>query len=327
MNQATIPELVCLGNFTIDDVYLPDGTHNLLGSGGNAFYASLGGRLWETNVEIVAPIGFDFPNNLLEQIKNKNFNLEGLPTRPIATVRNEVYYDKQGERRWNKLTSEDDFEVLSPVPADIPENYYGAKIYLVSAMTLKSQMTLVSWIKENCNGLVALDVRIGYNISGNPQMVFDMISKADIFMPSEVEVFGLLGTKDWHKAAKEFANMGPSLVVIKRGEKGSLIYYPHLEHFIEVPSYSTKVIDTTGAGDSYCGGFLAMLARKSSSLEEAGCAGAISSSFTISDWGAEGILNITVSEAKKRFDHWKTKIDLTSNTYFELVNPSCHLKR
>jgi sugar/nucleoside kinase (ribokinase family) len=307
MQMAKIPKLVCLGNFTIDNVYLPDKTYKLNCSGGNAFYASLGGRLWEPNTEIVAPIGYDYPEELMRQIINAKLSLIGLPKRSVATVRNDFFYNEKGERTGKKLTSEADLQLLSPRPEDIPEEYYGAEIFLVSAMTLKAQMDIVSWIKANLKGLVALDIREGY-ISGNEQSVLDMIAKVDIFMPSEVEVVNLLHTRDWSQAAKEFSTLGPRLVVIKRGSEGSLIYDADHRRHIEVPSYKTHVIDSTGAGDSYCGGFLAKLIRKPTNLEEAGRAGAISSSFTISGWGAEGILNATPNDAEKRIKEWETRL-------------------
>ena len=301
--QGLLPRLVCLGNLTIDDVYLPDGTFQAHCSGGNALYASISGRLWELATEMVAPIGIDFPKSVSDLVKSRKLRLDGIPSRSIASIYNEVFYDEDGGRIWNKHTSEGEFQILSPSPEDIPEEYLQAKIFLVSAMTLNAQENIVNWLRKNVDGLIALDVRDTY-IEGNESRILNMVSKVDIFIPSEVEARRISGHKEWDRVTREFSKLGPRLVIIKLGAKGSVIYKSDLDLLIPVPAYPTKVVDTTGAGDSYCGGFLATYLYHADDLELCGRAGAVSSSFTVSDFGATGILNATPEDAKRRLAEW-----------------------
>ncbi len=80
---SSAPRLVCLGNFTIDDVYLPDGEVKPNCMGGDALFAALGARLWEPRVQMVAPIGNDLPVSTLKAVQETNFEQIGLPKRAI----------------------------------------------------------------------------------------------------------------------------------------------------------------------------------------------------------------------------------------------------
>src|SRR5688500_3869699 len=141
------PRLVCCGNFTVDDVVLPDGAEKPGCSGGDALYAALAARLFEPRTEIVAPVGVDRPNQISAQIAAAGLSLEGLPLRALPALRNRVAYDATGGRAWTLYASEADFHALSPAPDDIPESFRGAEAFLVLAMTLAAQEELIDWMR------------------------------------------------------------------------------------------------------------------------------------------------------------------------------------
>lgn len=297
------PRLVCLGNLTIDDVYLPDGRHRPNCGGGNALYSSLAARLWEPCVEMIAPVGNDFSQELFARMSKIGMKPEILPRRDIKGIHNEVFYDSSGGRRWHRFTDEKDAHALSPVPQDIPVEYLNAEFFLVSAMTLDAQADIVRWLRQNVNGKIALDIREAY-MEGNKSRIIEMIKLVDIFMPSEVEAKRLSNQEDWGLVAREFASLGPSLIVIKLGEKGSLIYHADSQLKIRIPAFPGVVIDTTGAGDSFCGGFLGMYMNSPGDLKLCGRAGAVASSFAISDFGVDGLVSATHEMATHRLATW-----------------------
>lgn len=302
--MSASPALVCLGNFTLDDVVLPDGSERLGCTGGDALYATLAARPWEPASELVAPVGADFPVSIIAQISQAGLDDAGLARRNLPTLRNRVEYFADGRRKWTLFATEEEFDILSPLPLDIPAPYRGAKAFLVLAMTLAAQQRLVANLKESSAAIVALDPQEDY-IKGSETALRAMISKVDIFLPSSEEVERLLGVNDWSAAARTFASLGPRVVVIKLGAEGCLVFDRERNLEFSVPAFPVAdVIDTTGAGDSFCGAFMAAYLKDSRHLELAARAGAVAASFTVAGYGVDSLLKADSAEMLRRLDGW-----------------------
>jgi sugar/nucleoside kinase (ribokinase family) len=303
MSTPARPDLVCLGNFTIDDVVLPDGAERLNCTGGDALYATLAARLWNSRCELVAPVGNDLNPEIVSRIALAGLGLEGMPTRPLPTLHNRVTYQDTGEREWTLYASDSAFDILSPLPSDIPSAYRKAQAFLILAMTLPAQQRLVADLKAS-GAVVALDPQEDY-IAGAEAEILRMISDVDIFMPSQVEVRRLTGSSDWTRAARYFAEAGPKIVAIKLGADGSLIHDARVGSIVHVPAYPmTSVVDTTGAGDSYCGAFMAAYLDAPHDLIGAARVGAVAASFTISGYGVDPLFEATSEQLKRRLENW-----------------------
>ncbi|MCV3768880.1 carbohydrate kinase family protein [Rhizobium sp. TRM95796] len=301
----TNPRLVCLGNLTIDDVVLPDGTERPGCTGGDALYACLAARLFEPRTEMVAPVGCDWPASISDQIRAACLSETGLSSRNILSLHNRVAYDADGGRVWTLYNGDDAFHTLSPTISDIPASYLDAEIVLILAMTLDAQIDLVAGLKDRPNRLIALDMQEDY-ICGNEERLRRMIGDCDIFMPSADEAQQLLGHTDWQAAARAFANLGPSIVVLKLGAEGVLVHERPTDRMIRIPPFPGSVVDTTGAGDSFCGGFLAALLQNRCDLEQAARAGAVAAAFAVSDYGADPMFRAKSDEAVERLRTWRT---------------------
>lgn len=300
--MSPAPRLVCLGQFTVDDIYLPDGTYVPNSTGGDALYAALGAQVWEPNVEIVAPVGHDLPESTLHTLESADLNVEGLAQREgVLTIHNEVYYDIEGRRRWELLTPVADFSILSPRPEDIPTHYLEAEVFLISAMALEAQELLVPWLRQHTNGLVALDTQEDY-VAGNELRLRDLISSVDLFLPSAAEAAQLVGHQDWVTAAQEFSNTGPKVVVIKLGAEGTLVYDREMDASFRQPATPIEIVDETGAGDAFCGGFLAGYLQEGADVKRAARAGAISASYAIASFGVDALLAADEQEAQMRLE-------------------------
>ena len=289
-------DLVCLGNLSIDDVVLPDQTTRLNCFGGDTIYAALGARWWSDDVRFVAPSGADYPENNLEFLIRSGLQIRGLVKRPVPTVHYRVSYANNNQRTWTMLSNPDDFLELSPTLSDVPAEYRIARAFLVLAMDLKAQEALAPAL--HYYGQLALDPQEEY-IPGNEKRVLEMLKDVDIFLPSLEEVSLLLGHHDPEKACRLFAGLGPKVVVVKLGGQGSLIYDALADRFYPIPIYPTRVVDTTGAGDTFCGGFMAMYVR-SGDLVKAGLAGAVSASYAVEDFGLTHMFDINPMEAGLR---------------------------
>jgi ribokinase len=304
--QTSPPRLVCLGNLTLDDTVLPDGTERLACAGGDALYAALGARLWEPAVQLVAPRGDDLPLPVAARIEAEGFSLEGLPNRLRPTIHNRVEYDNRGGRRWTLYSSPDDFDALSPRPADIPGAFLEAEAFLIAAMSLEAQEELGVWLRRRTRAAVALDLQEDY-IAGNQQRLRALIGQAHLFLPSEDEVRQLFGHDEWERAAREAAALGPEVVVIKRGARGSLVHDKSSGRTIEVTACPAAVVDTTGAGDAYCGGFLAQFIHSPRDLLRCARAGAVSSSFAVEGFGTDALLRVRAETAAARLADWEAR--------------------
>ncbi len=293
------PRLVCLGNLTIDDVVLPDGREMPGCIGGDVLYAALAARLWDPSAEMVAPVGSDFPDAILERINQAGLSAAGLAPRPLPTLRNRVAYEADGDRTWTLFSTEDDFHALSPRPDDIPTAFRGAEAFLVLAMTLEAQEALVDDLKRRTGALVALDPQEDY-ILGNEARLRRLIDAVDIFMPSAEEVRRLLGHDDWTAAARTFASWGPKVVVLKLGHDGCLVYDRESGRACHVPALRADVKDTTGAGDCFCGAFMAALLQEGTDLHTAARAGTVAASFAVEGCGVEPMFSVSADDAAGR---------------------------
>lgn len=287
--DRTLPRLVCLGNLTVDDVYLPDGSVTPDCMGGNALYATLGARLWEPDVQMVAPLTPDVPQSTLAAMSRAGFDPRLQPRREGQGMHNRIYYDAEGGRRWENTTTLAEFDDLSPQPGDIPASYLGAKAFLVLAMTLTAQEKMVSWLREHTTAIVALDTLEEYVI-GNEERLKRLLSRVDICMPSAIEVTRLLKHDDFPAAAQQLAESGPAVVVIKNGKDGALVYDRDAGELFIQSAQSGPVVDTTGAGDAFCGGFMAAYVQSGGDLQQAARAGSISASYAVASFGMAALL-------------------------------------
>ncbi len=293
------PRLVCLGNLTIDDLVLPEGPPILGCIGGDALYGVLAARLWEPSSEMVAPVGSDFPPEILARIEASGLSLSGL--RPCAsnTLHNRIDYQRDGSRNWTLFSTEDDFHRLSPQPDDIPADFRNAEAFLVLAMTLAAQEILVRHLRATTNAIIALDPQEDY-IVGNEAALRRLIAQADIFMPSAEEARRLLGHEDWTTAARTFAAWGPGVVVVKLGSQGCLVYDKVRDREWRVAAVPTAVKDPTGAGDCFCGAFLASFLHDRDDLGAAARAGAAAASLAVEGYGAEPMFSVTSTDVRAR---------------------------
>lgn len=123
---------------------------------------------------------------------------------------------------------------LSPTPDDLPPGYCAAEAFLVLAMALGAQERLIEWMRAQTNALVALDPQEDY-IAGNHSRLRSLIGKVDIFLPSAEEVRRLTGGGDWTTASRDFAALGPRLIVIKLGAEGVMVYDASRDLFLRFP--------------------------------------------------------------------------------------------
>lgn len=276
--------LLCIGNLTIDDLVVGGATTTALG--GDALFAALAARRELTDVRMLAPVGTDLPATLLQAVVDRGIRVE--PSRPRAgrTVRNRVTYAPDGSRTWDLLDGEAAFDAMSVYPADVGADALTASGVLVSAMSLGAQLALGPWLRERTEATVLLDLQEDY-VLGHEDELLALLATCDVFLPSEVEAVRLAGTTDLEAAARRFLEAGPDVVVVKTAERGCLV--ATAGGVTRVPTDAVEPVDSTGAGDAFCGAFAAATVRGAEPVEAAR-AGASAARVAIGAHGVAGLL-------------------------------------
>lgn len=280
-----VPTLVCVGNLTIDEAISADGTRVVSG-GGDAIFAALAARLAGGRPRVLAPVGGDLPHELIEALAVLGTDVSSLPRRNEPTISNVVSYAADGSRHWTLVTGNDHFERMSVQPTDVAPDVLDADGILLSAMGLSSQLRLAAWLPERTAATIYFDPQEDY-LLGQEERLLEAVAACDVFLPSEVEARALAGTDDLQRAAAKFLALGPEVVVIKRAEHGCLVATP--DGVRTVPADVVRPVDSTGAGDAFCGGFAAVHLATGDPAAAA-AAGSAAARTAISGSGISGLL-------------------------------------
>ncbi len=157
-------------------------------------------------------------------------------------------------------------------PADIDDRVLAADGVLLSAMGLRAQLELAAWLRPRTAATIYFDPQEDY-VAGNEAALLDAVGACDVFLPSEVEAVALAGTADLAAAAATFLALGPSVVVVKRAEAGCLVATRDVPDPVAVPADAVDAVDSTGAGDAFCGAFAAEHLRSRRSDRGGPCRG------------------------------------------------------
>jgi sugar/nucleoside kinase (ribokinase family) len=253
--------------------------------GGNVLYAAVGARLWTGRVGLIARVGEDFPYDWLHSLDDHGMDTEGIQlvpepidirsfiayvdtltpqrTNPVSHFarlklpfpKTLLGYQAPGESQDNRVKAAID----SPRFSDVPRDYLDAKAVHLCPLDYLTHTQLVPALRRVNRMTVTIDPGPGYMTSGFLDDMRTLLQGVTVFMPSEEEIRALFWgkTNDLWDMAERLTDSGCEIVVIKRGSLGQLLYDGTIRRRWEIPAYPARVADPTGAGDAFCGGFLA----------------------------------------------------------------------
>jgi len=266
--------VVVVGNLTIDDVVLPTGVTRMATLGGNSVHAATAVLTAGARAALVARRGEDFPAGALAALADAGADLSGLVDITGPTVRNWVVYESDGRRSWLYRTPPERSAQVAPEPADLSPALLGsAAVVHVAAMPLPNAERIVTEVRRRASGaLITLDTRESWDaaVAGR---VLDLARIVDVFVPSQEELSGLVAADGPVAGLRALAAAGVACAVVKAAARGA--YLLAGGRIVHVPALVTRVADSTGAGDSFCGGLAAGLARGLSLVESAGLGAAV----------------------------------------------------
>lgn len=295
--------ILVLGTTALDTVKTPSGKRREM-LGGSAVHFSMSASHF-TQVNLVAIVGEDFPQKHIDFLRKKGVVLTSLIVMRGRTFRWSGEYSGDLNAA---LTLSTELGVLSSFCPQIAEHQRHIKNIFLANVDPDIQGQLLE--KMHRPRLVGLD-SMNYWIDHKRRSLVRLLKKVDIFVANDAEARSLSGETHLIKAARALRRMGAPIVVIKKGEHGVLVYYDDVVFCL--PAYPVeKILDPTGAGDTFAGGFMGYLARcaklDDAAVKKAISYGTIMASFNVEGFGVERTSHVTRREVEARLKYFRQSI-------------------
>jgi sugar/nucleoside kinase (ribokinase family) len=286
---------VVVSNVITDDVVLADGTRQPGLLGGAATYAAAGMRAWSSGVGVVSGIGRDFEKLHGDWFRRNDIDAEGLQVRSNETPRSWVVYRADGEREERPQFGYEHFALMEPMPHDIPERYRQAQgIYVFRDDHPDFWLEMLAL--RNKYGFTLL-WEIAANVT-NPShwdCVRAILGKVDLFSINQTEANQLCQARTPEEAVECLLSAGVKVVALRMGQDGALV--ADRQSMWHIPAVQTDVVDVTGAGNAFSGGFLVGYCEsRGIDLPTAGAWGAVSAALMIRQYGPPATINAALAQ-------------------------------
>jgi sugar/nucleoside kinase (ribokinase family) len=255
-----------------------------------------------TPVRFVGAVGDDCPFDLAEAFHGREVDLTGLEIRKGSKTFRWIgtYEGDMNEARTDAV----ELNVLSEAPPRVPDAFKESDFVFLANTAPSLQIELLDQLINP--SFVAADTMNHWIVTAKDDLK-RLLERIDMLIINEGEVKLLTGQRNLMLAAQDVLEMGPKVIIIKKGEYGSMMCDKDGDLFI-LPGYpTTVVIDPTGAGDSFAGAMMGYLAKVNKvdfmSLRKAMVYGTVAASFTIGDFSIHGIKAASPSQIDERADH------------------------
>lgn len=290
--------LVAVGTVAFDDIETPAGRAEKI-IGGACTYISLAASYFVTPVRIVSVVGDDFPADMLEYMKKRGVDLEGLQ---IKKGEKSFFWAGKYHRDLNSRdTLDTQLNVLADFDPVLPETYRTPEFLMLGNLTPQVQMRVLDQVTRRPK-LVALDtMNFWMNTALND--LKEVLKRIDVLTINDEEARQLSGENSLVKAAKVIHEMGPKYLIIKKGEHGALLF--HRGDIFFAPALPlAEVTDPTGAGDTFAGGFMGWMAQTGElsfeNMKRAIIYGSAMASFCVEEFGTERLKGLTPAMIRNR---------------------------
>jgi sugar/nucleoside kinase (ribokinase family) len=289
------PSLAVFGNFTIDDLVFADGSTRWAVPGGSAIYAAFGSSLWTAHPSIVAPLGGDYPAELLYE------RLDMSRCRHVPrTLRNWGLYEEDGTRHFISRSASRNWSEFCPKPEDALSGHQTAAH--IAPMPHDIAVGLIRELRRAGPLTISLDLD-DHDLVGKAgvEATMELLRETDLFLPSLQDVRTLFGGAETLEVLRRLRSVAPhvALIALKCGAEGVIAHAAGCSEWIHVPVVPVQLVDATGAGDAFCGGVLAGFAKKADPIA-ALLSGVVAASFCVEGLGLAGLFAATEEKVSAR---------------------------
>ncbi len=323
-------KIVTAGGLRTDYLITRDGQAHIGLAGGNALFAAAGAAMWTSEVAPWARYGRNFPRSRLKMLAGLGLDLSALVEIPGKQDHRTFFaYTPNGKRddtnpaahfarigrplpkalqTYVHSTPQQDnaneYEPLAIQPSDWPVEFSNVTAVHLAPLPLATHLNVPPMLRDKGVGIITVDPGERYMVPECLPSIRAILPQIDAFLPSSMEVRSLLGDGlSLRQAAGLFSSWGAPLVVIKVGASGILLFLGEQNHGIHLQPFhkpdDPRVLDVTGAGDAFCGGFITGLAKTADPVHAAKM-GLISASLVVEGYGAIFALNVSKVSAENR---------------------------
>jgi sugar/nucleoside kinase (ribokinase family) len=292
--------ILVVGSVALDAVTTPFGSRReILGGSATHFSASAS---FFTDVRLVAVVGEDFTEEHEKPLRGRGVDLSGLRRMPGRTFR---WVGEYGDDPNDARTLDTQLNVFADFQPVLPPGWERTPVLFLANIDPDLQGRVLEQVGEG--PLVAADT-MNYWISSKPEVLRRLLSKVRILLINDGEIRQLTGLRSVVDAADAVRDAGTEVVVVKRGEHGVAVFGAG-EPFA-IPAYPVRrVVDPTGAGDTFAGGFLGSLAKVGrhgpEELRRAAVVGTVMASFQVEDFSLDRLVRLTHQEIRERYDAFR----------------------
>ena len=294
-------ELVIVGSIGIDTIRTPNAVRSKI-LGGSVSYACVAASFF-TKVGMVGVVGDDFPERYRRLYRRCKIDLKGLQQVPGRTFRwSGVYSRDMNSRR----TLRTELNVFAGFKPELPPEYRTAKYLFLANISPELQLHVLEQIRHP-RFIAADTMDLWINTARRPLM--DLIGRVQMITLNDAEARLLTGENNLVRAARRILRWGPDYVVVKKGEHGAMLFTSG-DVFV-IPAFPIEhVIDPTGAGDAFAGGFMGGLARMSMMKKQGAVCralayGSVMASFGVEAFGLDRLMRLKKTEIEWRLAQYR----------------------
>lgn len=304
-HMTASPAYVAVGHTFIDDIVFPSGKTCMAVLGGGGVHAAAGMLVWDERPGIVAAAGRDMPP-VAQQRLIADFDTRGVTWLDVPQLRGWQVFEADNRRTEVLRMIPQDFFESDPTPRMCPSAYASVQALTV----LNSGAGVLKWRTRFPHAALLWEPNQPYMVPENRRDFCDALSTADIVSPNLAEAKALYGIRSAGDLIRQLFADGAQIVALRMGEAGSLVGERKRPDLLYIPAIPVaRIVDQTGAGNAYCGGFLVGWNR-THDLRAAGCYGAISASFALENIGPIRTDSRTRAQRDKRFKWLQERIEV-----------------
>ncbi len=289
--------LLVVGSLALDTVATPfDKVNDALG--GSATYISLAASYFSGPVCLVGVVGKDFPKSYIDLLEKHNVDTDGLQVIEGKTFRWSGKYHYDLNVRDTLLTELNVFEKFDPL---IPEKYRRSRFVCLGNIDPALQLKVLN---QMANPQFVVCDTMNYWIEGKKDELLEVLKRVNVLIINDSEARLLAHEPNLIKAARLIREMGPEILIIKKGEHGALLFMEEI--VFSTPAYPLEMIfDPTGAGDTFAGGFIGYLHKANDlgveSVKSAVVFGSTLASFCVEKFSVNGLLDLNYLRIHDRY--------------------------
>ena len=297
-------KVLITGTVAFDDIETPAGSSGKI-IGGAGTYIGLASSLLTQNLAIVSIIGEDFPEEEIKFLNNRGINTEMIE----KVIGGKTFYwkGKYHDNMISRDTLATELNVLEKFNPVLNSDFSSSEIILVGNLHPAVQNAVINQ-STNPESFIIMDT-MNFWMDNALDELLSVIKKVNLIIINDEEAEQLTGEKNIFNAGEKMLKMGPTKVIIKKGEHGA-IYLDRNNKFI-LPAFPvTNLVDPTGAGDSFAGGIAGLLSTKNKTgfeeIKEAMIYGTLTASFCVESFGVEGLRKLDKETLNNRLEIFKS---------------------